>query len=999
MPKSKKKIGIPAEMQKRINEQIERLKSSRAQSDKDTNQSPALNSNDDSNNSANNDNVNNKALDNDNNVGIEDISQKFKAGEIIDTSIAEEMKRSYIDYAMSVIVSRALPDVKDGLKPSQRRILVAMRGLQLWPNKQYRKCAKIIGDTTGDYHPHGDQAAYDTLVHMAQPFNMRYPLVHGQGNFGSIDGDPAAHMRYTEAKMDKLAVELLNDLDKGTVLYTPNYDGTKKEPLYLPAAYPNLICNGGDGIAVGMATKILPHNLTEVINALIDMIEQGNKWGGVEAYNELRKLRESHERVPMLLNSEPESFWENYVNNEDPQHKAKMQLLSEIIEQGRVVEEGQIVNVFGEDAPQILKFAHLNSTSVEATNITNATGTTAKNSYGQLSLYPEFVSHITTEELMKHIKAPDFPMGGEVYDKKRILNIYETGRGRVTVRGKIEIKENKNGNPTIIITDIPYQVNRSVLIQDIAKLVQFKKIKGIKNLRDETDRIVIELKKSSKPQIVVNRLYKYTALQSNLSANTIALVNNEPVILNLKRYLELYLKHRITVFIRKLEFELAENKYRDHILQGLLKALDFIEEVIKTIRASTTQDEAKTQLMERFDLTHIQAQAILDMQLRRLAALERQKIEDEHNGILKVIEHHESYLADRDKILELVKEDLIRVKTTYGDTRRTKVVYSGVNEPREEDLVPEAEVFITLSNSGYIKRTAPEEYRMQKRGGKGSKGASLKNNDYIKKTLLCSSHDTLLIFSNEGKVYRIKAYEIPETVKTSKGVPIVNLISVNANTKISTLVAINPKVIKENAFLVIATKNGLIKKTKITEYENIRQNGLQAITLKDEDKLVDVILTSGKDEIIMITKHCKSIRFKETQVKATGRNTMGVKGIRLGKDDELISLDKVRSDEQLLLCLSSKGYAKFTKLYAFKAQNRGGSGIFAFKKNSAKLGHLIEAKIFDNAPTETDEIMVISRKGIVIKTSLKTVPILNRQTGGVRIMKVKDEDEVVGVAK
>lgn len=915
----------------------------------------------------------------------------FKRGSIVAMPITDELRKDYIDYAMSVIVSRAIPDTKDGLKPSQRRVLVAMRDLTLWPTGATRKCAKIVGQTTGDYHPHGDQAVYGTLVKMGQDFSTRYMSVIKQGNFGSIDGDSPAHMRYTEAKLSKLALELVKDIDKGTVIFAPNYDGSKNEPLYLPAAYPNILCNGTEGIAVGMATKIPPHNMTEVIDAVLDMINRGNSWTGSTVYNELRKLQESTHRVPVLLNNEPHSFWENYLDIKDPLYKEKVVALSEYLK----TKDENLLKVFGDNS----ELVSIILSSVKREKSANDAGETLEN---EVSLYPKFVSRMTALDLMEHVKGPDFPTYGHIYNQKDILSYYEKGTGRIKMRGVIDVEEDSKGHYTIVIKELPYQVNKAILVENIANLVHAEKITGIKTLRDESSkndiRVILELKAGFTPQIIVGKLFKYTALQMNFNANMIALVDGEPKTLPLKRMLELYIEHRTTVYIRKLEYELAQNKYNGHILEGLLKALDFIEEVIKIIRASKNQDDAKVNLMERFEFTDVQAQAIMDMPLKKLAALERQKIMDEYDGIQEVIKHHELYLADQTKILELVAEDLKAVKEAHGDKRRTKVFKGDVDEPQDEDLIISEETFVTISKSGYIKRISPEEYRVQNRGGKGSIGAKLKENDYVQHTVLCNTHDALLVFMSDGKVFTLKTYEIPEFKRTSKGIPIVNLLAVSTGSEVRAILPLS-KDNKEAKFIMLATAKGFVKKTALTEFDNIRKTGILAIALKEEDKLIAATLTTGKDQIMIISKLGKSIRFDETEVRETGRNTMGVTGITISKDDQVITSDVVTNKEQLLLTVSQKGFAKMAKIGNFKIQHRHGSGIFAARTN-AKTGPLVIAVLMDKpADKETAEIMIVTKQGIVIRTTLKSIPILsNRQTFGVKVIKVSEGDEVVDIA-
>lgn len=984
---AKKKTPIPDEFKKRIDEQIEESEEAKntdttTNTPDDTGATQPPQNPDDFQNSTG-------ALNLDEENGNGGISETlttgagFKPGETLPISITDELKKDYIDYAMSVIVARALPDAKDGLKPSQRRVLVAMRDLLLWPTGATRKCAKIVGQTTGDYHPHGDAAVYQTLVNMAQPFAMRYPLVHGQGNFGSIDNDAPAAPRYTEAKLSKIAVELLKDIDKGTVLYRPNYDGSINEPVVLPAAFPNLLANGANGIAVGMATKIPPHNLTELINALLHMIELGNSTEAKSIYNDLRLMKEQQTRVPQVLNAQPLEYWENYVNPNDAQYKEKVALLTTLVKEGRVGDEAETL---GLNVERLQSFIKKNDSGIPENS---------------LSLYPKFVSQITTQELMEYIKGPDFPTGGQIYNQKDIIAFYETGNGRIKMRGVMQVEEDEKGHQAIIVTEIPFQVNKAILMEQIAQLVHDGKIEGVKDLRDESAeekiRIYIEVKSGFSPQIIMQRLYKYTPLQMNFNANMIALVDDEPKTLNLKRMLELYLEHRITVTIRKLEFELAQNKYQAHILEGLLKALDFIEEVIKTIRASKNQEEAKANLMSRFDLTDVQAQAILDMPLRRLAALERQKIEEDYGNLMAIIKHHEEYLASEPKILELVKTDLAEVKEKFGDARRTKVYKGDVDEVQEEDLVENEPTFVTISKSGYIKRVDPEEYRLQHRGGKGSIGAKLKENDYVNHALLCNTHDWILVFMSDGKVFKLRGYEIPEAKKVAKGLPIVNLLQITPNTVVTSILSLQSRA--DAKYIAMATEKGIIKKTELSDFDNIRKNGLVSIILKDGDQLVQAQLTSGKDELIVVTQNGKSIRFPENEVKESGRNTMGVKGITIKKDDIVISFDVVNNDKDLLLTVSQCGFGKCTALQEFKQQHRSGSGIFA-ARIGAKTGKLVIARIFPEvARTEDREIILISKQGQVIKTNFQSIPVLaNRQTFGVKVFRMSEGDEVVGIA-
>ena len=911
--------------------------------------------------------MNGEKLENKEKEGIEFYTPSYEPGSVIPRSIIDEMKSNYLDYSMSVIVARALPEVKDGLKPSQRRILVSMNDLGLTPSAHYRKSAKIAGDTSGNYHPHGESVVYPTMVKLAQDFSTRYPLVDGQGNFGSIDGDPAAAMRYTEARMAKYTMEIIRDLDKGTVTFIQNYDGTRLEPEVLPSLFPNLLCNGSDGIAVGMATKIPPHNLTEVLNALIAMIEKGNSWDGKYIYNELREAREKKEEIPKTLNSHPLSYLENYTLEEEEVKELKKRISKE---------------------------------------------------NGEEYLYPNFESDITPEDLIKHISGPDFPTGGTIYDQKEIINMYATGKGRVLTRAKAAIEEGKGGKFQIIVTEIPYQVNKAHLLEKIAFLVKEKKLTGISDLRDESNRdgmrIVIVLKKDAQPKTVLNKLYKYTEMQKAFNSNMIALVDQEPITLTLKRMLELFLSFRVSVTIRRYEYELAQARYRAHILEGLLKALDMLDEVIATIRGSKTQEEAKENLINKFEFTHVQAQAILDMQLRRLAALEREKLNDEYKEIKANIENYLKILTNQDEVLLVIKNDLEALKDKFGDERRTKVIKGKVDEIAEEDLVPSEDTFITISHSGYVKRLHPETYRTQKRGGKGVMGAVTKEDDFVKHALLCNTHDDLMLFTNTGRVFISKAYDIPEYSRTAKGLPIVNLVSLNQGELITSVLTRKPSggimsveeieegqeekgIVKREdfKFLLMATKKGTVKKTDIKDFEKIRANGLISIKLDKEDELKWVKPTTGNDEIIIVTAMGRCIRFNEKGIRATGRNSRGVRGIKFKfDDDEVISMDAIRSNEHKLFILSEKGFGKMTTLDQYPTQGRGGSGVFTFRVKD-KTGKVVSARTMDNPDKE---IVVVSRNGVVIRSGVKDIPSLGRQTSGVRIMKLKEDDMVATCA-
>ena len=890
-----------------------------------------------------------------------DFNLSFKPGEIAERSIVDEMKSNYIDYSMSVIVSRALPEVKDGLKPSQRRILVAMNDLALTPSAHYRKCAKIAGDTSGNYHPHGEVVIYPTLVKLAQDFSTRYQLVDGQGNFGSIDGDGAAAMRYTEARMGKMTMELLRDLNKGTVTFVPNYDGTRLEPTVLPAAFPNVLANGGDGIAVGMATKIPPHNLKELITALQEMIKLGNKWEGNAVYNDLRKAKEAKELIPQTLNSKPEDYLENYVDTNDLDYHNAMKALKE-----KISTENNV-------------------------------------------LYPEFKSDITPSDLIEIIPGPDFPTGGTIYDQKEILNAYATGRGRILQRAKAAIVEGKQGRYNIVITEIPFQVNKAHMIEKIADLVKEKKLEGIADIRDESSReglrVVIVLKKDAQPKAVLNKLYKYTEMQKVFNANMIALVDQQPKTLPIKRILELFLSFRLTVTIRRYEFDLADARFRAHILEGLLKALDLLDEVIATIRGSKTQETAKTNLMDKFKFTDVQAQAILDMQLRRLAALERMKLENEYKELQENIKTYNEILGDQSKILEIINTDLEEIKTKHGDDRRTKVVKGKIDEISEEDMVASEDTLVTITHTGYVKRLPPDTYKAQKRGGKGVNGGDTKEGDFIEHAFLCNTHDELLLFSNKGKVFNLRIFEIPEYGRTAKGLPLVNLIQLEPDEIVTSVLTRDPKggistqnsdgeKIKYQYFLMITDK-GTIKKTELAEFAKIRSNGLTAIKLAAGDQLSWVKPTTGEDEVLLVTAEGKSVRFKESDVRPMGRNTMGVTAIKFKSQTDCVSgVGIVKNDEMKVLTLSENGFGKMSLLKDYPLQKRAGTGVFTFRV-TPKTGRVSTARIIE---PDQEEIVVISEKSKVIRSELKAVPTLGRQTSGVKVMHLDNEDRVVTVA-
>ena len=800
----------------------------------------------------------------------------MQEGKIIEKDIESEMKNSYIDYAMSVIVSRALPDVRDGLKPVHRRILYTMYEDGLTPDKPYRKSATTVGDVLGRYHPHGDSSVYDAMVRMAQDFSLRYPLIDGHGNFGSIDGDGAAAYRYTEARMSKLAVSMLEDIEKNTVEFMPNFDDRLQEPSVLPAKIPALLVNGSSGIAVGMATNIPPHNLTEVINGIIKIIDE---------------------------------------------------------------------------------------------------------------------DQVTDEELMGIIKGPDFPTEGIILGREGIKEAYTTGKGKITVRAEAEIEEMSGNKQRIIVRSLPYQVNKAKLIETIADYVKEKKIEGISELRDESDRehkvrIVIELKRDANAQVVLNRLYKYTQMQTTFGAIMLALVNGEPKILTLRQCLEYYIDHRKDVILRRTKFELDKAEARAHILEGLKIALDNIDEVIAIIRSS--YDDAKERLMERFGLTDIQAQAILDMRLKTLSGLQREKIEEEYNELMKLIAHLKEILSSERLVFEIIKEELTEIKNKYGDERKTKIM-AAEGEFEEEDLIKEEQCVVALTHFGYIKRMPIDTYKSQKRGGKGITGISTREDDFVKQIFTASTHDTILFFTNKGKLYRLKGYEIPEAGRTAKGTAIVNLLSLDNGEKVSAVIPIG--VFADEKYLLMATKNGLIKKTALKEYDTVRKSGLQAITLKEDDELIGVRLTDGQDNVVLVTKKGMSITFSEKDVRPIGRVAQGVMGIRLDKDDAVIGMESIISGSNAtLLAITENGFGKRTELEEYRVQIRGGKGVTTYKV-TPKTGNIVGIRIAN----EEDDVMLITDTGTIIRLNVKDISVLGRVTQGVTLMRTNDGGKVVSI--
>ncbi len=794
---------------------------------------------------------------------------------LVEIKIEDEMRNSYLDYAMSVIVSRALPDVRDGLKPVHRRILYAMDELGMTPDKQYRKSARVVGDVLGKYHPHGDSSVYGAMVRLAQDFNTRYLLVDGHGNFGSVDGDGAAAMRYTEARMTKLATEMLRDINKDTVSFRPNFDETLQEPTVLPSRFPNLLVNGSSGIAVGMATNIPPHNLREVIDGLA------------------------------LLIDDPES---------------------------------------------------------------------------------------SVDDLMKVIKGPDFPTGGIIMGKDGIRKAFRSGRGKVTLRAVAEIEESSRGKHSIIVSEIPYQVNKSNLIEKIAEYVRDKKLEGISDLRDESDRegmrIVIEIKRDANPKVVLNNLFKHTQLQTTFGIINLALVNGEPKVLNLKEMLYYYLEHQKDIIIKRTKYDLNKAEERAHIVEGLKIALDNIDEIIKIIRGSGDDQEARDSLMSRFALSDKQAQAILDMRLKRLTGLERDKLEEEYEALIKEINRLREILASERLVMNIIKEELLEIKDKYGDMRRTRIMAAS-HEINLEDMIEDEDVVITLTHFGYIKRMPEGTYKPQRRGGKGIIALTKREEDFVEDLYITSTHSTILFFTNKGNVYSLKAYEIPEAGRQAKGTAIVNLLNLTGDEKVSAIIPLYKHNPEDN--LVLITREGIIKKTGLDQFENIRKSGLIAVSLHESDELISVKLTDGSKDLIVVTKKGMAIRFSEKDVRNMGRSAMGVKAITLNEDDVVVAMEIV-DDERNLLVISENGYGKRTPLTDYRLQNRGGKGLITYSIKE-KTGDIVSAKVV----SDHDEVMMISLNGIVIRIGVSEISIMGRSTQGVTLMKMKD-DKVVAVA-
>ena len=801
---------------------------------------------------------------------------------IEDVDLKKKMEDSYIDYAMSVIAARALPDVRDGLKPVQRRILHSMVELNNGPDKPHRKCARIVGDTMGKYHPHGDSSIYGALVNMAQDWSLRYPLIDGHGNFGSVDGDGAAAMRYTEARLSKMSMEMVSDINKDTVDFVPNFDDTEKEPVVLPARFPNLLVNGTTGIAVGMATNIPTHNLREVVEAVVKIID-----------NQIEEDRET-----------------------------------------------------------------------------------------------------SIDEIMQIIKGPDFPTGAEILGTRGIEEAYRTGRGKIRVRAITEIETLPNGKSQIIVTELPYLVNKARLIEKIADLVRDKRIDGITAVNDHSSRegmrICIELRRDANANVILNQLFKHTQLQDTFGAIMLALVDNQPKVLNILQMLQYYLAHQEEVITRRTQYDLNKAQERAHILEGLLKALDIIDEIIRVIRASANTQEAKANLIADFGFTDPQAQAIVDMRLRALTGLEREKLQNEYDELMRRIKEYTAILGDRKLLLGVIRTEIKEIADKYGDERRTRIGYD-VYDISTEDLIPNVNTVITATKMGYIKRMTPDNFRSQNRGGRGIKGMQTIENDYIADLFMTTSHYYLMFFTNMGRVYRLKAYEIPEAGRTARGTAFVNLLQLQPEETVTAVIPIEDKEMRQDQYLFMATKKGLVKKTPLYDFRNVRKNGLAAITLRDDDQLIEVKYTDGNQDVFLATKKGMSIRFSESDVRATGRGSMGVWGIRLGKDDEVIGM-QLRSQGEFLLFASEKGMGKRTLADAFKIQHRGGRGVICYKLME-KTGDLVGVK----AVEEENEIMLITTEGIVIRTPVSGISVLGRSASGVKLMRT--EDTVASIAK
>ncbi len=847
---------------------------------------------------------------------LKDIGQTedLQAGSTLRVPISREMKKSYLDYAMSVIVSRALPDVRDGLKPVHRRIIYAAKEINLTADSKYRKSATLVGDVMGKYHPHGNEAIYESLVRMAQDFSLRYPLIDGQGNWGTIDGDPAAAMRYTECRMERISDYLVQDIDQDTVDFVDNFSAEHKEPTVLPAVIPNLLMNGASGIAVGMATNIPPHNLSELIDGISLIFDRSDV---------------------------KESAAEKHIIR-----------AYDLIETEAIVKDWEIDN------------------------------------------------NVKLEELVKIIKGPDFPTGGVIYDQSETLRYFATGRGRIIQRAKASIEEEKGGRFSIVVTEIPFMVNKATMIEKIASLVQLKKIADISAIKDISNKnklkVVIELKREARPQKVLNLLYKYSPLQTAFNANMLALVNGRPELLGLKQFLDEFIKHRKAVVTRRTLYLLRKAREREHILEGLKKALDIIDEIIALIRKSKDTEDAKANLVKKFKFTEIQAQAILDMQLRRLAALERQKIEDELKEIQKNIKQYLAILSSPKEMIKVIRDELAMIKEKFGDDRKTKVIKGKIGEFEEEDLIENEQTLIAVTESGYIKRLKPSVYKTQGRGGKGVVGMKTKEEDEVSMLRMADTHDRILFLTDKGKAYEKRVWDIPESARTTKGTAIVNLIDMSSSEKLEEVISISKteEDNKNNLYILMATKNGSVKKTSLSEFDNIRKTGIIAIGLNDGDEVVRATLTDGSNDVLLVTSEGQSIRFKEDDVRPMGRSASGVRGIKLKGKDYLVSMETLSNDDGKLLFITQNGYGKTTKSKEYSPQTRGGSGVIG-SKVSEKTGKIVAVKALTS---EIKDVLLTSESGQVIRMPAKDVPVLGRPTQGVILMRLKSNDKVSAVS-
>lgn len=918
---------------------------------------------------------------------------------IITRYIEQEMKESYLDYSMSVIVSRALPDVKDGLKPVHRRILFAMSELGMTSDKPHKKSARIVGEVLGKYHPHGDSAVYNTMVRMAQEFNYRYELIDGHGNFGSIDGDSAAAMRYTEARMAKITKELLVDLDKNTVDYRKNFDDSLDEPIVLPAKLPNLLLNGATGIAVGMATNIPPHNLGELVDGILAVINnrleiKGKKDGIVEGFEKIKGLitnssekidaEITFERIEKMI-SKAEVSDENKLLNTIEKIKAVVD---------KSIEENDALNL------KLQKEREAREGSLEVENYTEIPKELSLTTFREVKeVISEILgeaTRITSRDLIEYISGPDFPTGGIIDGKKGIYDAYTTGRGRVRVRGKVKIEEHKNGKSSIIINEVPFQVNKARMIEKIANLVREKKITGITDLRDESDRngirVVIETKRGEEPELILNKLYKYTELQNTFGIIMLALVDNIPKVLTLKEILDHYINHRIDVITRRTKFELEKAEKRSHILEGFRIALDNIGEIIKIVRGSKDANVAKETLKIDYSFSEAQARSILDMKLQRLTGLERDKIENEYKALMETIKELNFILDNENKIYEIITEELEEIKENYSDERRTQIEESRL-DINIEDLISDERVIVTLTNKGYVKRISQDKYKAQKRGGKGVSSQNTVEGDFVENMYAASNLDTMMIYTDSGKVYSLKVYEIPEFSKQARGKLIENMINLGEDEKVRSIIKVRDFSEEHEVFFL--TRNGIVKKTNLSQFKNINKSGLRAINLKDDDDLIFVGLVDTKEsEVFVATRLGYSIKFPQDNVRSMGRTATGVKGITLRPEDEVVSGVIVEREDAKILTITENGYGKRTRISGYTSQSRGGKGVINIRV-SARNGKVVDVK----SVTDDEELLAITSNGVVIRTPVEDISLIGRATQGVKIMRVEDTEHVVSTIK